>query len=682
MDRIFSKEEVNTGRQREFDYLKGFFMIFIFLIHAFQATFSAESTLVSGIYIVATMTGAALFIFVMGFGTVYSKRSGPSDMAANGVRMVAYQYLNNLLYIAAIILPYPFVKGLLTDEGRDTLRLCIRVYAQYTNIFFITGIIYLVLALLKKLNCKVYVYPMIALVMTLIAPLVYGREVKVPVIGYIIKLLIGHDMFVSFTPLYFLSYALLGVAAGHMYRHIRDKKLFYRIVLVIALIVAAVWWTVIGVKYIPDPSTLRKDMGYGYIHPGLFRVAASLAHILIAAAVVFFINDKAEGSGKTDRKKENPISAQILFYGKHISKYYALHVVVYFVALGFHGYLGFEPRQCWGLMLLSMIVTEGMVRAVVRADELREKRGGSRFETILKFAFPYLVMLALLLLRLQQLDKDRAIFTPREFDTFVWALFVIMIIAAQVLYVVNKRMASQKAREDAFMETARDIQSGMVPPETAYEKENVRIEAISRPAKAVGGDFYDIIPLDDGRFGIVMGDVSGKGVPAALFMSMVKTMVRDRILSGMSVERTLNEVNDELCASNPKGMFATVFAGVFDENSGELTFANAGHMPPVKTGADASFVEVDSGCAIGLFEDAGIICQKVVLKKGEGILLYTDGTTEAVNLQKEPFGEKRLLQAVSGQDSKSLIEKVAADVIKFSGGQEQFDDLTLLMLSF
>ena len=105
---IFSKEEVNTGRQTEFDYLKGIIMIFIFQVHSFQATLSEGAPLDTIIYSVGTMTGAALFIFVMGFGTAYSGKSRPEDLAKNGVRLVIYQYLGNLLYIAVIALPYPF----------------------------------------------------------------------------------------------------------------------------------------------------------------------------------------------------------------------------------------------------------------------------------------------------------------------------------------------------------------------------------------------------------------------------------------------------------------------------------------------------------------------------------------------------------------------------------------------
>ena len=236
---IISSKEVNIGRQEEFDYLKGIFMIFIFLIHSFQATMSDESSFVSGIYMFATMSGAAIFIFVMGFGSTYSKRADAGDLAKNGVRMVIYQYLNNLLYIASLALPYPFVASSLSEAGLDNFSLSMWAYFQYTNIFFITGILYLVLAALKKLGLPTIGYLCLGVLAGFIAPFLYGVPVDVPVLGYIVTLLIGDAMFVSFTPLYFLSYALIGVAAGRLYRRLNDKKAFYRKMLPVCSATAA-----------------------------------------------------------------------------------------------------------------------------------------------------------------------------------------------------------------------------------------------------------------------------------------------------------------------------------------------------------------------------------------------------------------------------------------------------------
>lgn len=361
MNAIFAHEEVNTGRQREFDYLKGGFMLFIYLVHAFQVTLSPEDPLLQGIYMFATMSGAAIFIFVMGIGTVYSKNVTPTTFVKNGIRMVIYQYLNNLVYVAALLIPYPFVSGRLAETGTRTLKVLSWIYIQYTNIFFISGIIYLVLALLKRMNVKTVWYVVIGVTVAILAPFVYGIQVDIPVLGYIVKLLIGDAPFVSFTPLYFLSYALLGVAFGRIFRHVTNKARFYGILTVPSIAIIAVWWLLIFRKYGLDMSEMRKALGYSYTHPNLWHVVASLAHIFIFAAIFFFI----ENSGKKESVQsypENPIAKQVLYYSRHISKYYALHTIVYFIALGINGYVGFKSYQCWLLALMSILVTECMVR--------------------------------------------------------------------------------------------------------------------------------------------------------------------------------------------------------------------------------------------------------------------------------------------------------------------------------
>lgn len=361
MNAIFSKEEVNTGRQREFDYLKGIFMLFIYLIHAFQATLSPEDSISRWIYSFATMSGAAIFIFVMGIGTVYSRHGEPADFAKSGVRMVIYQYLNNLAYVAALIVPYPFVSERLVGNETENLKLLIKMYMQYTNIFFITGIIYLVLALLKKFNLNTAWYVVIGAAASIAAPFIYGIPVNVPVVGYIVKLLIGEADFVSFTPLYFLSYALLGVAFGKMIRHVKDKAGFYRMFSIPAIAIVAVWWGMVFRDYGSDLSEMHAVLSDAYTHPDFWHVIASLSHIFLFAAIIFFIEEIRRKDNKLCEPK-NPAARQLLYYSQHISKYYALHVLVYFVAFGLNSYQSFQGYQCWLLALLSIVVTELMVR--------------------------------------------------------------------------------------------------------------------------------------------------------------------------------------------------------------------------------------------------------------------------------------------------------------------------------
>lgn len=361
MDAILAHEEINTGRQREFDYLKGGFMLFIYLIHAFQATQSTETTLFQGIYIFATMSGAAIFILVMGMGTVYSKNTTPMTLTKSGIRMVLYQYLNNLAYAAALLIPYPFVSGRLSEIGSKTFQMLLWIYLQYTNIFFISGIIYLVLALLKKMKVGTVWYVVIGTAVSILAPFVYGKPVNIPILGYITKLLIGEAYYVSFTPLYFLSYALYGVAFGKILRRVKDKVKFYGILTIPSVIIVAVWWIFMFQKYGASLPEMRKAFGYGYIHPNFWHVLASLAHIMLFAAIVYYIESHGGKAPGASRPK-NPIARQLLYYSKHISKYYALHALVFLTALGLNGYLGFKSYQCWLLALLSIVVTECMVR--------------------------------------------------------------------------------------------------------------------------------------------------------------------------------------------------------------------------------------------------------------------------------------------------------------------------------
>lgn len=358
---IFSKDEVNIGRQGEFDYLKGFFMLFIFLIHAFQATMSPEDAVARGIYMFATMSGAAIFIFVMGMGTVYSKNAAPSQLGRSGVRMVAYQYLNNLAYVAALLLPYPFVRGRLSDAGMQNFRFSVGIFLQYTNIFFITGIIYLVLALLRKLKMKPVGYVILGAAVGIAAPFLYGTPVNVPVLGYVLRLLVGEADFVSFTPLYFLSYALFGVAFGKALRHVADKAAFYRRLAVPSAVMILVWWAFIFGKYGADLSEMYAVLTASYTQPDLFHVAASLSHIFAFAILIYFIDRRGEADGGR-KEPQNPAARQLLYYNRHISKYYALHVPVYLAVFGIHGYEGFQSYQCWLLALLSIVVTGLMVR--------------------------------------------------------------------------------------------------------------------------------------------------------------------------------------------------------------------------------------------------------------------------------------------------------------------------------
>lgn len=268
-------------------------------------------------------------------------------------------------------------------------------------------------------------------------------------------------------------------------------------------------------------------------------------------------------------------------------------------------------------------------------------------------------------------------------------------------YIHNIEMLTRKQVEtDVQLDVARHIQYGLVPERTNLKGEGFEISAMTKPAKAVGGDFYDCFKRSDDSVCIVMGDVSGKGIYAAIFMAMAKTMIREKLMAGLSPAETLNQANNALCGQNPEGLFVTVFAAVLNPFTGELCYANAGHTFPVLLGEMIRVLEPESGIALGLFEDADLSDHVLRLSESEGILLYTDGVTEAVDSQKEFFGMDRLLNtlkaaaektdtgagrntgkdAPEGGNAEETLFAIDRAVQRYCEGNEPFDDMAALVL--
>ena len=250
--------------------------------------------------------------------------------------------------------------------------------------------------------------------------------------------------------------------------------------------------------------------------------------------------------------------------------------------------------------------------------------------------------------------------------------------------------AAERAANNAQLDVAKRIQGGIVPLEFSLSGNGYEVYGCEHPARDVGGDFYDIFRLDDDHICVVVGDISGKGVSAALFMVMVKTAIRERIKSGSSLAEALNHVNHEIVLSNPENMFATVFAMILNTLTGVLTYANAGHNPPVRINGFPGFLDMQRGMALGIFDDAGIVDEEILLNDGEGILIYTDGITEAVDKNKVQYGEETLLSKIneiyggkagSGL-SRVLVNNIVGSVKDHAEGLEQFDDITCTALIF
>ena len=243
-------------------------------------------------------------------------------------------------------------------------------------------------------------------------------------------------------------------------------------------------------------------------------------------------------------------------------------------------------------------------------------------------------------------------------------------------------ITKEQEYERAQLDAARRIQYGMVPASYHSLKNGLDVSGRMHPAKEVGGDFYDCFALHNGQICVLIADVSGKSIAGALFMALAKNLVRDRIMQFEDPAEALNSVNDELCAQNPEGMFVTVFAMLVDPKTGTVRFSNAGHNPPLllKDGS-ASYLKPKPGIALGLFEDAGLETETIRLSKNDGILLYTDGVTEAVNKDRAFFGKERLLALMNEthvQDSETAVQTVTDSVAAFYEGCDQFDDITVV----
>ncbi|MEQ9638422.1 MAG: SpoIIE family protein phosphatase [Alphaproteobacteria bacterium] len=208
-----------------------------------------------------------------------------------------------------------------------------------------------------------------------------------------------------------------------------------------------------------------------------------------------------------------------------------------------------------------------------------------------------------------------------------------------------------------------------------------------RAAKSVGGDFYDFFELPDGRWGFVIADVSGKGVPAALFMMISRTLLKATALAVPAPGECARRVNDLLCQENDAMMFVTLFYGVLDAGTGELVYANAGHNPPcvMRSDGQVEMLPGTEGVALGVMDDLDYAESRMRLAPGDTLFCYTDGVTEAINPGQEEYAEHRLLGVLDGAgalSARDLANRVVDDVERFAESEPQADDITCLVLKY
>ncbi|MCT2401527.1 PP2C family protein-serine/threonine phosphatase [Novosphingobium mangrovi (ex Huang et al. 2023)] len=265
-----------------------------------------------------------------------------------------------------------------------------------------------------------------------------------------------------------------------------------------------------------------------------------------------------------------------------------------------------------------------------------------------------------------------------------------MIARLQRYLVEMEEATAARERVEGELSAARDIQVGMLPRTFPPfpERKDLDVFALLEPAKQVGGDLYDYFLIDDNRLFFVVGDVSGKGVPAALFMAMTTTLFKAHAMSGKSTGEIMQRVNIELSRDNAAEMFVTIFAGILDLRSGDVEYSDGGHEAPfiVRDGGLVERLQKLQGMALGVFEDAVYSTGHFRLNEGDALVLFTDGVSEATDADEQLFTTARIADALAtarAEFSARLIAEGLADSVRaFVGAVPQSDDIAILTVCY
>lgn len=281
-------------------------------------------------------------------------------------------------------------------------------------------------------------------------------------------------------------------------------------------------------------------------------------------------------------------------------------------------------------------------------------------------------------------------YLPKLFVFSIIAVICVKIAEKGRKMVENQKTITQKtARIESELNLANNIQAHMLP--TIFppypECEEVDLYASMDPAREVGGDFYDFFMLDERHLAMVMADVSGKGIPAALFMVIAKTLIKNEATMGSDPSGVFTKVNHMLCEGNENNMFVTAWLGILDTETGVLTYANAGHNPPViKRGGSAfAYLKTRAGFVLGGMEGIKYRQQELQLEPGDRLFLYTDGVTEAEGVDGTFYGTDRLLEFLNAHRADGLeqvLKGLHEEIEAFADGMEQADDVTMMLMEY
>lgn len=252
-----------------------------------------------------------------------------------------------------------------------------------------------------------------------------------------------------------------------------------------------------------------------------------------------------------------------------------------------------------------------------------------------------------------------------------------------------KNITHDRERIESELNFAKKIQLSSLPNifPPFPERPEIDIFADMEPAKEVGGDFYDFYFIDNNKLLFLIADVSGKGVPASLFMMTTKTLINSIAMTETNPAEMVKSINKKICSNNKYGFFVTMLVGILDTFSGKIAFVNCGHNPPLIKGGNGTFEykKLDTNIVLGAFEDADFTVNEYQLGKGDTILLYTDGVTEAVNENDELYGEARLSDVVNSLEKdnvENIINEIRQNVKEYANGVLQSDDMTMVTLKY
>jgi len=288
-----------------------------------------------------------------------------------------------------------------------------------------------------------------------------------------------------------------------------------------------------------------------------------------------------------------------------------------------------------------------------------------------------MALLAALLGALELLQDVHFLLVPQFAPGTLWLLGGFVLVNLIVLLEVADRLSLKND-----LEIARDIQQAMLPT-AAYRSPGIEAFGMTRPANTVGGDFYDVIPLADGRVLLALGDVAGKGSPAALLMALLLAMLRTLVDEGLENAALMTRLNVQVAKHTPASRFITLFLATLNPSTGELIYVNAGQNPPLLRRGSGRYERLqDGGIALGMFEHSTYVSARTLLDTGDVLVMYSDGVTEAEDGQGHPFDESGLQGIVDAHgwaSAKELGWATFAAVERHSDGRKLLDDLTVLV---